>query len=182
MTAFRQSEAWLAARRAESEARKRAADGLKRPESDPKPVQALVASPRTFGAGMVAFTVPGAPVPKARPRLGRDHVYTPRKTINAEAVVRSVAQLAGCVPIVGPIVLELDFFLPIPKAWNKTKTQAALLGALRPAGRPDGDNLAKLVLDGLNGTAFVDDAQIVELTCRKWYGEPRTEVRIVPLP
>ena len=45
MTAFRQSEAWLAARRAESEARKRAADGLKRPESDPKPAQASCALP-----------------------------------------------------------------------------------------------------------------------------------------
>ena len=163
-------------------ARNRAARGQNGPVGDPKPVPALLVSPRTFGAGMVEFTVPGQPVPKARPRLGRGHTYTPTATVRAENVVKSVAQLAGCVPVVGAICMELDFFLKIPSAWNRKKTERALLGEVRPTGRPDADNLGKLVLDGLNGTAFVDDCQIVELTCRKWYGEPRTEVRIVPLP
>ena len=164
-------------------ARNRAARGQNGAVDAPKPVPALLQPPRTFGAGMVEFTVPGTPVPKARPRLGRDHVYTPKRTVSAEAVVKQMAQLAGCVPIVGPVLLELDFFLPIPKAWSRAKTQSAMLGTIRPAGRPDADNLGKLVLDGLNGTAFVDDCQIVELICRKWYSiTPRTVVRIVPLP
>ena len=37
--------------------------------------------------------------------------------------------------------------------------------------KPDADNLAKAILDALNGVAYPDDAQIVTLTVRKRYGE-----------
>ena len=37
--------------------------------------------------------------------------------------------------------------------------------------KPDADNLAKAILDALNGVAYPDDAQIVKLTVRKRYGE-----------
>jgi Holliday junction resolvase RusA-like endonuclease len=149
----------------------------------PKPVPALLQRPQTFGQGAIEFTVPGNPIPKGRPRLGRGHAYTPKRTLEAENVVRSVAKLAHVVPVVGAVVMHLDFFMPIPKGWSKAKTQSAMLGTLRPATRPDADNLGKLVLDGLNGLAFADDAQIVELICRKWYScSPRTVVKIVPLP
>ena len=37
--------------------------------------------------------------------------------------------------------------------------------------KPDADNLAKAILDALNGMAYPDDAQIVNLKVRKWYGE-----------
>lgn len=148
-----------------------------------KPVPALLQGPQLLGGGAITFEVPGNPVPKGRPRLGKGHAYTPKRTVEAENVVRSVAQLAGVIPIAGPIVMYLDFFLPIPKAWAKVKTQSAMLGTLRPTTKPDTDNLGKLVLDGLNGLAFADDAQIVELICRKWYSvQPRTAVKIVSLP
>lgn len=148
----------------------------------PKPVPALLQPPQTYGQGLIEFVVPGCPVPKGRPRLGRGHTYTPKRTAEAENVVRSVAQLAEVIPLVGSIVMTLDFFLPIPKQWAKAKTQSAMLGTIRP-GRPDLDNLAKTVMDALNEIAFTDDSQIVELVCRKWYSiEPRTVVKIVPLP
>lgn len=155
----------------------------RRPESaQPKPVPALLKGPQLTGAGAIEFCVPGVPIPKGRPRLGRGHAYTPKRTVEAENAVRSVAKLAEVIPLVGPLIVCLDFYLPIPKYWNKSKTQSAMLGTLRPAGRPDVDNLCKLVLDGLNEIAFTDDCQIVDLTCRKWYSiEPRTQVRIVPI-
>lgn len=37
--------------------------------------------------------------------------------------------------------------------------------------KPDADNIAKVVLDALNGVAFADDAQVTELSSRKC---PRT--------
>ena len=36
-------------------------------------------------------------------------------------------------------------------------------------GKGDIDNLAKFVLDSLNGVVYVDDKQIVSLSCRKIY-------------
>nr|DAQ86101.1 MAG TPA: Endodeoxyribonuclease RusA [Caudoviricetes sp.] len=44
---------------------------------------------------------------------------------------------------------------------------------------PDADNIAKAVLDGLNGVVYADDKQIVELKVIKAYAEvPRVEVTI----
>lgn len=34
-----------------------------------------------------------------------------------------------------------------------------------------GDNIAKAILDALNGIAYKDDAQIIELEVNKMYGE-----------
>lgn len=52
-------------------------------------------------------------------------------------------------------------------------------GAMR-AKRPDLDNITKAILDGLNGHAFRDDAQVVKLEAVKIYGSPaRTLVQIV---
>ena len=45
--------------------------------------------------------------------------------------------------------------------------------------RPDIDNLVKIVLDGLNGVAFMDDKQVIELYAIKRYSiEPRTEIMV----
>ena len=151
--------------------------------AQPKPVPALLKGPQLLGGGAICFEVPGTPIPKGRPRLGRGHTYTPRRTQEAENVVRSVAQLHEVIPIVGPILMHLDFFIPIPKQWAKAKVQSAMLGTIRPTTGADADNLGKMVMDGLQGIAFANDAQVVELICRKWYSvEPRTVVKIVPLP
>ena len=37
--------------------------------------------------------------------------------------------------------------------------------------KPDCDNIAKAVLDALNGLAYKDDSQVTELTVRKLYAE-----------
>ena len=48
--------------------------------------------------------------------------------------------------------------------------------------KPDIDNLAKLVLDSFNNRFFLDDSQVVELSCLKRYVEqdeqPKTIVMI----
>ena len=45
--------------------------------------------------------------------------------------------------------------------------------------RPDCDNLAKSILDALNGIAYDDDSQICSLSVFKFYGdEPRVEISL----
>lgn len=45
--------------------------------------------------------------------------------------------------------------------------------------KPDLDNMAKSVLDALNGLAYIDDSQIYSLTLFKTYSEqPRTELML----
>lgn len=54
-----------------------------------------------------------------------------------------------------------------------------LLGHIRPAKKPDCDNVEKIICDALNGCAYKDDAQIVRCTVIKYYSEtPRVEVDI----
>lgn len=42
---------------------------------------------------------------------------------------------------------------------------------IRPAKKPDCDNIAKIILDSLNGIAYEDDKQITSLTVEKYYGD-----------
>ena len=46
------------------------------------------------------------------------------------------------------------------------------LGDLFYNTKGDVDNLAKSILDGLNGVLYLDDKQIVDLHIRRCYGEP----------
>ncbi len=36
--------------------------------------------------------------------------------------------------------------------------------------KPDSDNIAKIILDGLNGIAYIDDNQVTKLKVNKIYG------------
>lgn len=53
-------------------------------------------------------------------------------------------------------------------------------GLIVPTVKPDTDNVAKIVLDALNGIAYHDDAQIVQLTVLKRYStEPKVKVKLI---
>ena len=54
----------------------------------------------------------------------------------------------------------------------------AYLGTRR---RPDVDNLAKLVMDGIQGVAFDNDSSVERLVCERRHDpdDPRTEVRVI---
>lgn len=138
-------------------------------------------------ACVVAFTVPGAPVPKGRARSrvvhanGRSFVshYTPAETANYENLVRMCAKDAmhDRYPLDGPIRLEVTVVIPIPASWSGRKQRAAAQGLVGATKKPDIDNYLKSVSDGCNGVVWVDDSQIVELTARKMYGDvPRVIV------
>jgi len=136
---------------------------------------------------VIAFTVPGTPVAKERPRLsnfgGFAHAYTPPKTVRFEKVVRNYAALAmaGQVAIDGPVAVEIRVFLPVPASWSRKRCAAALAGELYPVGRPDLDNYLKAILDGMNKVVITDDARVVGILSSKAYSvEPRVEVLVTP--
>lgn len=59
----------------------------------------------------------------------------------------------------------------IPKAFSKKQRLLATLDFIRPTKKPDLDNVAKTILDALNGFVYHDDAQVVSLEIEKIYGE-----------
>lgn len=126
----------------------------------------------------LAFTVPGKPFAKQRPRMTRaGRVYTPAATVSFEQTVAQYAMQAGAVATTEPVAVSILAVFEPPKSWSKAR-RAASLGAPHTQ-RPDLDNCEKAVLDGLNRVAFADDGQVFQLTSRKVWGEPaRTEVEV----
>lgn len=127
------------------------------------------------------FTVPGAPKGKARPRMMRTgHTYTPEGTAVYENLVKVsfMNEHPDVVPFDGPVTASVAAYFPIPKSWSKKKKALAELNWIHPMGKPDIDNILKIVFDGLNGVAFTDDAHIVRLKdCSKEYSvQPRVDI------
>ena len=134
---------------------------------------------------MISLVIPGEPVPWCRPQFTRyGKTYTEPKSAAYKERIQIVAryEYKNAVVFEDPLRLDIVFYLPIPQSWSKIKQALAQEGVLRPAGRPDADNLGKAVLDGLNKIVYKDDAQVVELQIKKYYDEnPRTEVFFTPM-
>ena len=134
----------------------------------------------------VEFEIPGAPVPKGRPKFsthgGFAKAYTPAKTRNAEAFVRKcfMEQVKDFkMPVKGTVMLYITFFMPIPTSLSKkAKTTLAEQHTFHTK-KPDLDNLVKLLNDALNGVAWEDDGCISFTQAVKCYGAtPKTCVEI----
>ena len=124
------------------------------------------------------FVVEGKPVGKGRPRLAKYGVYTPTKTINYEYLVKfSYLQITNEKIIDGAIKIEIWAYFE-PNKSDSQKKQKELIG--KPYNKkPDIDNIAKSILDGLNGIAYKDDNQITELILHKLYdNHARAEIEI----
>jgi Holliday junction resolvase RusA-like endonuclease len=129
----------------------------------------------------VTVELPGEPRGKGRPRFARGHVYTPDKTRRYESDLKMLAKVAmrGAKPIEGPLRVEVTAAFSIPSSWPKAKRDKALMGAIKPTCRPDGDNIFKAAADALNGVAWLDDAQIVTATIVKKYStSPRLTIQV----
>ncbi|EPB6959006.1 RusA family crossover junction endodeoxyribonuclease [Pseudomonas aeruginosa] len=137
---------------------------------------------------IIKFSVDGVPRGKGRPRAARTgagvRMYTPKQTEDYERSIAMAAQkaLAGRPLIAGPVLIELRMFHPIPRSWSKKRQAMALVGEVMPTVKCDADNCLKAVCDALNGVAWKDDTQVVNVMLAKRYAEvPRVEVKIVPL-
>lgn len=127
---------------------------------------------------METLILSGKPVPKARPRVVNGHAYTPRETQEYEELVRLCYRRGSGDKRLGPVSVSIVFAYEMPKSWPKKK-KAEMDGQPKTT-KPDLDNLVKTVLDGLNGEAWEDDAQVVTVASRKvWTSEEsKTTVEI----
>ena len=75
--------------------------------------------------------------------------------------------------------MKIKAYYLIPKRTRKDLMEAMVSGKIRPAKKPDLDNVLKIIMDALTGVAFEDDNQIVQVYIEKLYGqEPRVEVTL----
>lgn len=118
---------------------------------------------------MPEIELPGTPIPKARPRLGRGgRVFTPRSTQVAEHWIRETWERSGFGRMDGAVYVEVRVRLVRPR--GHFGARGLLPSAPRwPAVRPDLDNYAKTALDALRGVAFTDDGQVVRCYLAKTY-------------
>ena len=99
-------------------------------------------------------------------------MYTPDETIRNEAAIRDAALRAmreaypgieGLLfPFRVPVAVRIDVYEPLPKSRPKRVTSEP------NTFKPDADNIAKLVMDGMNGAVWGDDSQVAEVHVVKW--------------
>lgn len=137
---------------------------------------------------MIVFRVDGVPKaqPRARARRSGKHaaVYDPGTAEGWKALVAAAAMPhRPPVPWDGPIQVDIDFFMPRPKALMRSKDSEGLIPCWK---RPDRDNLDKAILDILTQIGmWRDDCQVCGGYIRKWYhgktGRPGAVVKIAQL-
>lgn len=99
-------------------------------------------------------------------------MYTPTATQKFEQKVKNaflekykLKELSDK-PIKALIIAEFE----PPKSISKKKRLELIEEVINYTKKPDIDNIAKIILDGLNGVAYKDDNQVAELRVYKRYG------------
>lgn len=119
----------------------------------------------------IVFTIKGEPIGKGRPRFTKTHVYTPEKTSHYESLVAwSYSNSAKGYKFTSPVRVTIKAYHKPPKK-SKKVVEDMLNGHILPTKKPDVDNVAKIILDGLNKVAWEDDTQVVDVMVTKRYGE-----------
>ena len=113
----------------------------------------------------VSFEVFGKVRGKGRPRFTRGgRPYTPKATRDYERAIREAFENANGrppEPFSGPIAVCIMTYRQLPNSAPKSVISE------QDTHKPDIDNVAKIVLDALNGVAWKNDAQVVSLTVSK---------------
>ena len=142
---------------------------------------------------VVAFVVDGTPAPQgsktiARNAAGKAHVRESSRKLEPwrDAVaLRAREAMAGRPPLAAAVELDVAFVFARPPSQYGTGRNAGRLKPSAPIYRdkqPDLDKLVRAVGDALTGIVVVDDARIVELRARKFYGSPAAHIAVRVLP
>ena len=105
-----------------------------------------------------AFTVPGKPVGKMRPRVVKRGNFATKPTVEYEKLIRQRAIDAG-VEMMNYCRVFIAVYLPMRKKEYKTKPNEWL----EPRKRPNLDNICKSVLDAIEGVAFKNDKDVMSV-------------------
>lgn len=130
---------------------------------------------------MIEFTIPGEPKAKQRHRMTKAGIsYTPNETVEYENWVKQCYLIEhGQTMLKGQITASIKAYFGIPKSYTVKKKRDIASGKLKPTKRPDVDNIAKAILDSLNGIAYKDDSAVINLIIEKHFSDkPRVEVTL----
>lgn len=146
----------------------------------------------------VELTILGEPMGKQRPYAtainGYTRTFTPRETLNYESRVINTYKEKYQEMVFNrndQLIVVIYAYYQIPKSrykyHKKTNTTdldklgvEMLSNKIKPTKKPDCDNIAKICLDALNGIAYPDDSQVVELLVKKYYSEtPKVQLAII---
>jgi len=120
---------------------------------------------------IVSFQVPGNIVPWARTGGGKGTPrFTPKRQRDYKAVIRSLAAdaMGDRDPVDHAVELRLIAVYPWPK--SMTKRRRVEVDSHFKATKPDGDNIQKIVKDGLNQIVWTDDARVAVVHFAKLFG------------
>ena len=138
----------------------------------------------------VKFTIYGEPQGKGRPIFSKRGKFvstrTPDKTVLYENQVKTAFEnqcgIGAGFSDGAALDMRIIAYYSIPKSISKKKAALMLEGKIRPAKKPDADNIAKVIADSLNKIAYRDDSQIADMQIRKFYSDtPRVVVSIQEL-
>ena len=132
------------------------------------------------------LTILGEPKPKQSAKFAKMgkfvKSYQPKKVVQNERNIRTqiISQLPkDFVPFKGALAMTVHYVFPPLKSMSKKVLKQVDEGTLYKTTRPDLDNLAKSLLDAMNGVVFIDDAQVVYMSLTKKYGNtPETLIYI----
>lgn len=130
----------------------------------------------------VTFTVPGDPVPQPRPRVstvgGFARAYVPAKhPVHAfrDRVART-AKAAGLTQPDKPVTVVIEARFSRPRSHYR---KSGVKPTAPPLPRPDCDNVAKAVLDGLQDV-MGDDTKVARLVVeKKWASNGSTKIEVI---
>lgn len=115
---------------------------------------------RVYGNRVIAFNIPIKPKAKGRPRAGRNGMYTDQATREYEDAIKQF-YLDNNLP-------KFDGNVQITITFQKDHINVQIISVKEESKlRGDVDNYVKSLLDGLNGVAYDDDKQVVNLHAYK---------------
>jgi|LSQX01.2.fsa_nt_gb Holliday junction resolvase RusA-like endonuclease len=136
---------------------------------------------------IIEITLLGEPRGKGAPKFRSAgkyaYAYKDSKTRTLEATIHLLGQeaLSSCPTwkLDGEYVVEIrSYFIP-PVSWANVRREYAFEGKIRPTRKPDVDNIAKSINDGLTGVLWHDDKQVVDCrTIKKYAPVEQSIIRI----
>lgn len=101
-------------------------------------------------------------------------MYTPAKTREYEA---TVSRMYSGPMYDGVVRVGIEAVFPVPRSYSRRK--AGECYGMPYTHKSDADNIAKSILDGMNGRAFRDDSMVADLHVTKRYAAPGEEAGVI---
>jgi Holliday junction resolvase RusA-like endonuclease len=139
-----------------------------------------------MASSTISFWIDADPRGKERPRFDRrtGHARTAEATRRAEQDVRFAWKSAGMLKLAEhtPIACTITCYLRRPGRHILRSGELSAEGQRAPSPfrtKPDVDNVAKLVLDALEGCAYPADVAITDLLVVKRWADPGANGRLL---